>query len=400
MTFPACDRAEIVILGGGIVGCSVAYHLALAGCRDVVVLDSGRLTEPRGSTGHAPGLIGQLASSAALIAAAQYSVRLYSQVPADHPAFSRVGSLTVARDAARLAEFESKAARATEVGLAAELVSTERIREIVPFLDTSELIGGVIVPEDGVVSAARAHSGLVSLAKALGVRFFEEVHAFGIDIEGGRARGVNTARGRLECNRLVLAAGIWGAQFLKEAGLQLPVIPVQHPYIKTVPLALFPSNSPEAQYPFVRDIDNLVYYRQHGSCLGFGWYSHAPAAFDVAQATSAEIPFASELFGELPNLALFPFLKHTASSYRINGLFSMTPDGLPLIGEFENVRDLWLAEAVWFTHAGGVGKLVAELMMGKPAPFDWRDFDVRRFQGADPKESEAVALKLYTRIYG
>lgn len=394
------NRAEILILGGGIVGCSVAYHLALAGCRDVVVIDSGRIAEPPGSSGHAPGLMGQLSSSTALSAAAQYSVELYSRVPQERPAFLRVGSLEVARNSARLAEYERKAAQAAKAGLTAEVISTERIRQLVPFMDVGELLGGLFIPGDGVVSAARAHCGLMNLAKASGVRFVDGVTAQGLHIESGRLRAIETTQGRIDCDRLVVAAGIWGGRFLQSAGLHAPVIPVQHPYVKTGALALLGEDAAEAEYPMVRDLDHLVYYRQHGNCLGYGWYSHTPASFDVSQSAVAELPFASELFGHAPNLALFPFLKDASTPYRINGLFSMTPDGLPLIGELEEVAGLWLAEAVWFTHAGGVGKLVAELMLERTASFDWRDFDARRFAKADPAACKSQALDLYRRIYG
>jgi dimethylglycine oxidase len=394
------NRAEIVVIGGGIVGCSIAYHLALLGCHDVVVLDSGSLAEPRGSTGHAPGLIGQVAPSAVLTSLARYSTDLYSRLPHEQPAFSRVGSIEVARTDARLVEFRNKAAYAAHLGIAAELISVERIHEIVPFMDTRKLVGGLFVPTDGVAAAVRALSALASRSVASGVQVLEHVTARGIRTSNGRVQGVQTPQGDIECQQIVVAAGIWGSHLLqKTIGSRLPLFPVQHPYLKTAPLTELSAFTEHDLYPLVRDIDNRVYFRQHGRRLGFGWYSHTPAVADVGESSAAELPYVASIFNDRPNFSLFPFLEHAPITYQINGLFSMTPDGLPLLGEHSEVRNLWLAEAVWFTHAGGVGKLMADLIMEGRSPFDWRGLDVRRFDGTDREAWQSTALDLYTRIY-
>lgn len=392
------DDAEVVILGGGIVGCSIAYHLAREGCTDVMIIDRGSVYTPLGSSGHAPGLIGQLSPSEAMTAAAKYSVELYSKVPEGNPAFSRVGSIEVARDPERLDEYRRKVVRAGELDLRAEILSPGQLRELVPFMDTSGLTGGLFVHGDGVVAAHRAHHGVYELARSLGVRFIEgDVHT--LRIAGGRIQGLETSQGVIRCQRLVMAAGIWGREAMRMAGVYVPVIPMQHPYVRTAPLPVLPADAPEAQIPLVRDIDNLVYYRQHGNRMGFGWYLHSPTVANVSEDRTAERPFDVELFGQAPNLSLFPFLNNTKIDHRMNGLFSMTPDGLPLIGTLDHIEDLWLAEAIWFTHAGGLGRAVAELMGGKLQPLDVSAFDVRRFEGANIHDCESAALNLYNRIY-
>ncbi|MFC6665895.1 NAD(P)/FAD-dependent oxidoreductase [Deinococcus radiopugnans] len=304
-------RAETVIIGGGIAGCSIAYHLAGRGYTDVLVLDRGKISAPLGSTGHAPGLLGRNSSSPTMSALASATARLFARIPQDQPALRPVGSVEVARDRTRMGLLAHKVERATDHGLAARLVSPQELGELVPYMDTSKLVGGIHLPDDGVLDARRALWAMRDEAAARGVSFLEETPVLAFETEGDRVIGVRTEQGVISCARVVVAVGIWGAALMQTLGLDLPLFPVQHPYVYTVPLEMLAGATQEASHPMVRDLDHVFYLREHGDRLGYGWYNHRPLTVDATHLTRADVAFPEQGFLDQVKYDLFPFLKDT-----------------------------------------------------------------------------------------
>jgi len=392
-------RVETVIIGAGIAGCSIAYHLAEQGYTDVLVLDRGRVSDPLGSTGHAPGLLGRNSSSKTMAALADCTARLFARLPADQPALTQVGSVEVARDQVQMRLLAYKAERAAENGLRARLVSPKELGELVPYMDTSSLVGGLLLPDDGVLDARRALWAMRDEAVSKGVSFLEETPVTGFKTEGNQVTGVQTPGGVIACDRVVVAVGIWGAALLGTLGIELPLFPVQHPYVYTVPLEMLAGAIREASHPMVRDLDHVFYLREHGDRLGYGWYNHQPLTAPVEDLPRADMAFPEQGFLDQVRYDLFPFLKDTPLSHRLNGIFSMTPDGGPLLGEVVGRPGLWLAEAVWVTHSGGVGKAVAELLLGQVPSFDVTGFRPERFANLSLDAQRQASLALYNDIY-
>lgn len=392
--------AQTVIIGAGIVGCSIAYHLAAKGYKDMLVVDRASIDRPAGSTGHAPGLLAQISASPVMTALAKISAVLYTALPPEKPAYSAVGSIEVARDNTMMRRFHDKVRRGTEAGIDAQILDVAGIKQLMPLMNVDSLIGGVFVPSDGVLDARRALAGLATEIRKAGVEIRDETTVTGIETVAGKVVAVVTNKCRIECERVVVAVGVWGAELMKKLDVEIPLFPVQHPYIYTEPLAEWRGETKEAVYPLVRDIDHLTYYRQHGECIGYGWYNHTPITANMAELKQADMPYDDTVFREALNLDLFPFLEKTPVAHRLNGIFSMTPDGLPLLGPLDGFDGLWLAEAVWVTHAGGIGKVAAELMLdGHSTTVDARQFDANRFAGVDVSQVRKRSLELYNDIY-
>lgn len=392
-------QAETVIIGAGIAGCSIAYHLAELGYADVLVLDRGKVSTPLGSTGHAPGLLGRNSASSTMSALADYTAQLFARLPADQPALTRVGSVEVARDRGRMRQLAHKVARAAENGMEARLVSPKELGELVPYMNTASVVGGILIPDDGVLDARRALIALHDEAARKGVAFQEETTVTGFETEGNRVTGIRTQEGVISCERVVVAVGIWGATLMETLGIELPLFPVQHPYVYTVPLEMLAGATQEAAHPMVRDLDHVFYLREHGDRLGYGWYNHQPLPVDAGQLTKADMAFPELGFMDSVTYDLFPFLKDTPLNHRLNGVFSMTPDGGPLLGEIEGRPGLWLAEAVWVTHSGGVGQAMAELLLGREPSFGVAEFQPGRFATLPHEAARQASLDLYNNIY-
>jgi dimethylglycine oxidase len=388
--------AETVIVGAGIVGCSIAYHLAEMGYTDVLVLDRGKMSSPLGSTGHAPGLLGRNSASSLMAALADYTSELFARMPQPNPALIRSGSIEVVRDEKRLEQLRYKIKAAAANGIEARLVSPEEIGKLVPYIDTKPIIGGIFVPGDGVLDARRALSALFEEAARRGIEFREETTVIGFQTAGDRITGVITEGGIINCSRVVVAVGIWGSELLEPLGIDLPLFAVQHPYVLTEPLGRLAGASQGAR-PFVRDLDNLFYLREHGDRLGFGWYNHQPLTIDPKTISKADTAFPEYGFLDTVSYELFPFLENTPLSSKLNGIFSMTADGGPLLGKIR--PGLWIAEAVWVTHAGGVGKAMAELLLNRPPSFDVAAFLPDRFASISSEDARLASLDLYNNIY-
>ncbi len=376
--------ARVVIIGSGIAGASIAYHLTRLGWRDVVVLEQGALIS--GTTSHAPGLVGQLRSSVSLTKMLMYSAELYKELRVDGQAgYFGVGSLRLASSSERLEELKRQAGFARSVGLSAELLSPREAQEMFPLMSLDDVTGALYLPDDGTARAPVLAQALINGAEQNGATFYPYTRVTGIDVRDGHVQAVETAQGRIQCEIVVAATGIWSPRIGRLAGVTIPLIPMQHQYVltDTVP-ALFTG----IRVPNLRDPDKLVYYRQEGQGLILGGYERNPIAFDVESIPDNANPtvhaYDEERFADLLAgcIERVPALKGVELVKRVNGLESFTPDGEFILGEAPEIRGFWAACgfcAHGVSGSGGVGKVMAEwLVQGEPELDLWH-MDIRRF---------------------
>ncbi|MBA2294457.1 MAG: FAD-dependent oxidoreductase, partial [Actinobacteria bacterium] len=386
----APSRARAVVIGCGIVGNSLAYHLTRLGWSDVVLLDKGPLPNPGGSTGHASNFIFLVDHSKEMTQLTVESVRQYEELGV----LTVCGGLEVARTEERMEELRRRMASAKSWGVEpVSLVTPTEITELVPFVDETILLGGFYTPGVGVADSLRAGTlmrergvesgGLTVLAST-------EVH--GIHVEGDRIRGVETSKGTIEAETVVVACGVWSPLLAAMAGAHIPLTPMVHQMIDVGPVPRFAASSKAIEYPIVRDMDVFMYERQDGTSLEIGSYAHRSIHHDpeeipsieAAALSPTEFPFTQADFDQQMQdaLDLMPEIVGDESvgvKYAINGLLSATPDGMPILGETPEVAGLWSAAAVWVKEGPGVGKSVAEWMVEGESEIDLHSSDVSRF---------------------
>jgi len=390
------DRAQTVVVGAGIVGASAAYHLAELGQPDVLVLDQGPLFETGGSTSHAPGLVFQTNPSRTMCRIAQDSVRLYTDLEVDaEPAWFGVGGIEVAATPERMTELHRRRGWATSYGIGeTEILTPEQSAERIPLLDPSTILGSYLVPSDGIAKGVRIVTALARRAEAKGVAFEGGVTVTGFDTAHGRIRAVETDRGRIECERLLICAGIWGPTVGAMAGVPIPLVAVQHQLVWTEPIAELAAETREVVHPILRHQDFAMYFRQREDHYGVGSYHHEPIATlqaDLRPPGGAMqpslMPFTPADFAPAETEAgrLLPALRgHMRPSdpaRSLNGMFSFTPDAGSIVGESARTRGVWVCEAVWVTHAGGMGEQVAQWMATGEPTYDMGEADANRFYG-------------------
>lgn len=383
------DRAEVVVIGAGIVGNSIVGHLADRGWEQIVLLDKGPLPDPGGSTGHASNFIFPVDHGRELTMLTLDSQRQYEQMGVQVTS----GGIEVARTEARMEELRRRMASATSWGVDAELVSPERIKELVPFVDHSILLGGFYTPTTSVVDPLQAGTIMRQRAldaKALTVAANTEVHD--IEVERGQVSAVVTSHGRISCRHLVIACGVWSPRIARMAGASIPLVPAVHQMIDVGPIPELVATRQEIAFPIVRDMDALMYERQNGGDMEIGSYAHRPIlhmpddipSIEASSLSPTQLPFTEDDFDPQMEdaLALMPELLDTAGAgikHAINGLLSITPDGGPLLGETPEVKGLWSAAAVWIKEGPGVGKLIAEWMTDGEPLIDPHALDIARF---------------------
>jgi len=394
------DRARTVIVGAGIVGCSAAAFLAAEGRTDVVVLDRGPLFRTGGSTSHAPGLVFQNNGSRSVSTLAQWTVETYRDLSAaGEPCYFPVGSVEVATTRARWDDLRRRYGLARAWGLTADLLTPGEVAALLPQLDVRDVLGAIRVEGDGLARAVTLAERLARRAEAAGVEFTGETAVLGIDVREGRVRGVETSRGRIETEELLLCGGIWGPLLGRMAGVSIPVQPCAHPYVRTAPLAELAGTTGIVQ-PIWRHQDASMYFWQEGECYGYGSYRHEPLIVDPEAIRDdvpapADLPYDPDLMeaGRREAERLVPALQGAGVTDRVLGMFSFTPDAQSLIGEVSGVRGLWLAEAVWVTHGAGAGRAIAELMLSGDCSIDLREVDPNRF-------ASHAAARSYVRTRG
>ncbi|WP_197383613.1 GcvT family protein [Mycolicibacterium mengxianglii] len=385
---------KVVVIGAGIVGTSLADELTARGWPDVTVVDRGPLFATGGSTSHAPGLVFQTNASKTMTAFAKYTVEKFNAL--EHPdgwAFNPVGGLEVATTPERLADLHRKAGWAQSWGVEGRLLTPAECVSLHPLVDRDRILGGFHTPADGLAKAVRAAEAQARRAEARGATFRPHTEVLGIVEDGRRVVGVRTADGVIDADIVVCAAGFWGAQFARQVGLVLPLVPMAHQYARTGQIAdLVGRNTDlaEAGLPILRHQDQDLYFREHVDRLGIGSYSHKPMPVDMATLmadTAGEpmpsmMPFTEEDFAPAWRAAadLLPALKDSKVEEAFNGIFSFTPDGMSIMGEHRELAGFWVAEAVWVTHSAGVARATAEWIIDGAPSIDTHECDLYRFE--------------------
>src|SRR6266480_4663585 len=330
------DQARVVIIGSGIAGSSIAYHLTERGWQDIVVLEQGPLFS--GTTSHAPGLVGQLRSSISLTKMLVYSITLYKQLQVDgNPGYFEVGSLRLASSKERMEELKRQVGFSRSAGLEAELISASEAKRLFPMMGLDGVEGALLLPTDGSAKAPILAEALATIAQQRGATFYTNTRVTGIEVVNGHVKAINTSQGRIRTEIVVVAAGIWSPRIGRMVGISIPLIPMQHQYALTAPL---PELSGQINIPNLRDPDNLVYFRQDGNSIVLGGYEHDPAAFDVDDIPDNSNPtvqsFDPPRFESLMQgcIKRVPSLRGVELVKQVNGLESFTPDGEPSL-------DLW-----------------------------------------------------------
>ncbi|SIS13374.1 GcvT family protein [Natronorubrum thiooxidans] len=414
------SRAETVIIGAGAVGCSVAYHLTELGAEDVVVVDQGPIPVTGGSSTHAPGIMFQTSPSKIQTKTAHYTSRLLK----DAGVYTEVGGIELARSDARMDFLQRRVEWATSYGLPEpQLLDPAEVVDRLPLVNEDEILGGYYSPTDGQVAGTDALQWYMQTSPA---RFFGHTEVTDIESNGGEVQAVVTDNGRIECERCVLATNNWAYQTGQMAGIDLPITPVEHQYTVTEPLeelqgnehtigdataglevpgdrqiTEFMAQSPDR--PVGRDQDNSLYFRTHGDGYGLGSYNHEPLVVDPNEmgTNSDESQASVHSFtkkhwtqathpnrDKSPQQAFDELLPATeGKAFRVteNGIFVYTPDGMPVIGETAAIDGLWTGLAIWWTHSGGYGKILAEwIENGVPrlpsGPVDTSGIHVNRFE--------------------
>ncbi|HKO74024.1 MAG TPA: FAD-dependent oxidoreductase [Gaiellaceae bacterium] len=396
------ERARVVVIGGGITGTSVAYHLARAGWTDVLLLEKGELTS--GSTCHAAGLVTQFNPSPTMMRFRRYSVELYRQLGV----FEAVGSLRIASSPESLKELQRGASRARAIGLDVEVVGPEEAVRLMPAATKESLYGAVWIPDDGAVDPHTATHALAAAARELGVQIRTGARVTGIELGAGReVRAVHTETGRMETECVVNACGIWAPQVAAMVGAFTPSVPVDHQHIA---LAAVDGHELPREMPCFRDTDNLVYGRSEAGGMLFGGYEGDPASRweDGVpwEHGSSSLPPDEERFRPLWQGAIrrFPFLQDAGMVKLVCHPDAMTPDGNPLLGPMPGVPGFWMAAGLslnGFGGAGGMGKTAAELITSGESELDVQGYRPWRFGGPyrDPGFTTAAAREVYRYYY-
>jgi heterotetrameric sarcosine oxidase gamma subunit len=376
--------ARAVILGGGIVGCSVAYHLTKLGWKDVLLLEQYKLGG--GTTWHAAGLVGQLRTSNSLTMINKYSVELYQQLEAETgiaTGWKETGSLIVARSRERMTQLRRTAAMAEVFGVEASIIGVREALEKWPYLRTEDLLGAVWLPHDGKVRTTETTMALARGAELRGAKIREGVAATGLEYEHGQLRAVLTGQGRIECDYAVLCGGMWTREFGLKLGIDVPLYPVEHHYVVSAPVA-----GCHDGLPVGRDPDAMIYFRSEGDSIMLGAFQKYSKAWDVPRIPER---FSFELLEEdwekfeQPLAAgkwRLPVLEHTALPKFVNGPESFTPDNNFIMGQAPGVGGLFIAagfNSVGIASAGGAGKYLAEWMDAGHPTIDLWSVDPRRF---------------------
>ncbi len=378
------SQAEVVIVGGGIVGCSTAYHLAKMGRTDVVLLEQGKLTS--GTTWHAAGLVGQMRPNRNMTAMSKYGIELYSTLEAETglaTGWRQCGSVNVARTPERLQTLKKQMAMANSFGVECHLIDRKEISARVPIMRTDDLQGGIWLPGDGKANPADLCMSLAKGARNRGVKIHEGIEVTGVIIEDGKAVGVRTAQGDIRCEVVVNCAGQWARQFGRLAGVNVPLYSAEHFYVVTGKIEGVTPNM-----PVVRDPDGFIYYKEEVGGIVMGGFEPVakPWKVDPIPAT-----FQFELLGEdwdqfepLMTAAIHrtPCLETAEIKMLLNGPESFTPDGNFILGEAPELRNYFVCagfNSSGIANSGGAGRLIAEWIIGGEPSTDLWDVDIRRF---------------------
>ena len=376
--------ARIVIVGGGIIGCSVAYHLGRIGITDCLLIERGKLS--CGSSWHAAGLVGQLRTNANVTQLLGYSVALYDKLEAETglaTGWKMNGGLRLACNAERWIEVKRQATTAHSFGLEMHLLSPAEARDLWPPMIVDDVVGAAFLPTDGQANPGDIVQALARGARTGGVAIHEETRVTGIRMENGELRGIETDRGSISCEKLVLCAGQWTRELGRLAGVNVPLVSVQHQYLVTTPI-----EGVTRGLPTLRDPDRLTYYKEEVGGLVMGGYEPNPIPWATG-GLPADFQFTLldsdwDHFTQIMEQALarVPALATAGVKQLLNGPESFTPDGNFILGQAPEVKNIFVGagfNAFGIASAGGAGMALAEWVVHGEPPSDLWPVDIRRF---------------------
>ena len=397
------DSARCVIIGGGVGGTSLAYHLAELGWDDVVLVDRNQLTS--GSTFHSAGLVGQLRGSVSLTKMMMHSVDLYRRIGQESdfdPGWTECGGIRLASTEERMEELRRQAGWAKTFGLPLELISAEEAQELFPLMSTEGVLGAAWLPTDGYIDPSQLTYALADGARRGGCQIFTDTRVTGIEVRDGRVRGVRTERGDIAAEVVVDAGGMFAAEIARLAGVRVPLLPMSHQYLVTQPLDAVrdaragagATGGGRGNLPTLRDPDLLVYYREDGDGLVMGGYERQSEPAFLPHGTGGFEAIPPDFNGRLLEEDWDRFEEITRNSERrvpamseitvtklINGPEAFTPDNEFCLGESEVAGFFVCAGfcAHGLAGAGGIGKVVAEWIVDGEPSLDLWHMDIRRF---------------------
>jgi len=380
-------NAKVIVVGGGIAGCSVAYHLAKFGWKDTVLLERDQLTS--GTTWHAAGLVGQLGASSTITRLRKYSLNLYKELEKKtglSTGLKQNGAITVASSPERLQELLRQATAAQLFDVNVETVNKERIKELYPVINNEDILGGVYMPEDGQADPVGVTNVLAKAAKMEGAQIFEKTSVEKILVKDKKIIGVQTKFGKIDCEYVVIATGMWSRQIGEGIGVSIPLYPNEHFYIITEPLDKLPKN-----LPVLRDYNSCLYLKEDAGKMLVGIFEpNAKPAFKEKGLVPEDFSF-----GEFPDdfdhfepyleksFQRLPMLETAGIRKFFSGPESFTPDTQYLLGETSEVNNLFTCcgfNSIGIASAGGAGKVTAEWMINGYMNEDLFSLDIKRFQ--------------------
>ena len=408
-------RANVVVIGAGIVGSCLVGPLARLGWTDLVLLEKGPLPNPGGSTGHASNFIFPVDHNKEMALLGEQSANQYRDMQLSVDS----GGIEVARTADRMHELARRMTSARAWGIEAHLLTPAEVVELVPFVNEEVILGGFYSPTVSVVDSLEAGTTMRREAvETVGCQVFANTEVLDIETsegEGGvtTVRSVVTDKGTIQADHVVIACGVWSNRIANMAGAAIPLVPTVHQMADVGPVDILAETNNEIGYPIVRDMDTLCYERQSAGSMEIGSYGHRPIfhhpdeipSNEEAALSPTEMPFTPDDFDPQMETAieLMEMLGDAEIKYAINGLLAMTPDTMPCLGETPEVRNLWSAAAVWVKEGPGMAQVVAEWMtFGYPRVIDVHGADIARFYDQERTEEHiwARAEEHFNKTYG
>jgi glycine cleavage system aminomethyltransferase T/glycine/D-amino acid oxidase-like deaminating enzyme len=410
------SRAEVVVIGAGIVGNCLVGHLADLGWTDLVLVDKGPLPNPGGSTGHASNFIFPVDHNKEMALLGVQSANQYRDLGLSVDA----GGIEVARTEERWNELQRRMTSALAWGVEARLLTPAEVKELVPYVNDEIILGGFYCPTVSVVDSLETGTVMRRKAQDKGVlQVFANTEVLDIETEPTPHNGLTevkavvTDRGRIEADHVVIACGVWSNRVANLAGATIPLVPAVHQMADVGPIDILAETNNEIGYPIVRDMDTFCYERQSAGSMEVGSYAHRPILHHPdtipsnaeAALSPTELPFTPDDFDNQMEqaIALMDMLGDAEIKYAINGLLSLTPDAFPCLGETVEVTNLWSAAAVWVKEGPGMAQVVAEWMTyGYPRVIDAHVSDVARFYPWERSDEHiwARASEHFNKTYG